>query len=228
MSALAPARALSLDVDGTLYRVRRLTVAWRLRAERGLLVAMVAAREKIRHEGPFVDAAAVHRREAELVGPSFGLSLEETEARLEALRSELPAALTARVRAFSGVRGALEAAHARGLKLAILSDYDATEKLELLGLLDLPWAARISAEACGALKPHARPFEALVEALAEPPGQIVHVGDREDLDVAGAQAAGIRAWRFSPRRSVSTEAEYHLRRYRLDAFAPLWAPSSGS
>lgn len=226
MSDLALARAISLDVDGTLYRVRRLTVAWRLRTDRGLLVAMVAAREKIRHEGPFADLAALHRREAELVAPSFELSMDEAEARLQSLRSLLPAALTERIRAFRGVRGALEAAHTRGLKLAVLSDYDAREKLEHLGLADLPWAAYVSAEACGALKPHALPFEALVGALGLPPGDIVHVGDREDIDVAGALAAGLRAWRFSPKGKTVTVAEHHLQNYKLDTFAPLWAGSS--
>ncbi len=228
MSALAPARALSLDVDGTLYRVRRLTVAWRLRADRGLLLAMVAAREKIRHEGAFADLEAVHRREAELVAPSFQLTVDEAEHRLNELRAELPNALTARVRPFSGVRGALEAAHARGMKLCVLSDYDATDKLKNLGLNDLPWAARVSAEACGALKPHAQPFEAVCDALNLEPREIVHVGDREDVDVAGALAVGMRAWRFSPQRRMTTEAEHHLRRYPLDAFSALWGEASAS
>ncbi len=228
MSDLAPAQVISLDVDGTLYRVRRLTVAWRLRTDRGLLVAMVAAREKIRHEGPFADLNALHRREAELVAPSFELSMQEAETRLASLRDLLPAALTERIRAFRGVRGALEAAHARGLKLAVLSDYDAREKLEHLGLADLPWQAYVSAEACGALKPHALPFEALVRELAVPASEIVHVGDREDIDVAGALAAGLRAWRFSPKGKTVTAAEHHLQSYKLDAFAPLWPADSSA
>lgn len=224
--SVAPAAALSLDVDGTLYRVRRLTVAWRLRHVRGLLVAMVAAREKIRHEGPFESLEALHQREAELVAPSFELSVEEAAARLDELRGDLPDALTARTRPFSGVRGALEAAAARGLKLAILSDYGAEEKLENLGLADLPWAAKVSAEACGALKPHRAAFEAVVEGLGVPPEQIVHVGDREDLDVEGALAAGLRAWRLSNKRGIPTRAELRFSRFRLDTFAPLWGSSS--
>ena len=225
---IGPARAVSLDVDGTLYRVRRLTVAWRLRHERGLLLALVAAREKIRHEGPFSTRGALHAREAELVAPSFQLEVPEAAARLDALRAELAAALTERVRPFAGVRGALEAAHARGVRLAVLSDYDPDEKLHNLGLLDLPWAARVSAEGEGALKPHLRPYARLCEALALPPASIVHVGDREDLDVAGALAAGLRAWRFSPKRGVPSQAEVVFTRWKLDLFAPLWAPAEPS
>lgn len=226
MSEVAAARALSLDVDGTLYRVRRLTVAWRLRYARGLLVALVAAREKIRHEGPFEDIAALHRREAELVAPSFELSVEEAAARLEELRADLPDALTARIRPFSGVRGALEAAHARGLKLAVLSDYDAEEKLENLGLADLPWTAKVSAERCGALKPNPEPFQVLSQRLGVLPSEIVHVGDREDVDVAGALSCGLRAWHLTSKRGQSTRAEHQFAKYKLDTFAPLWGSSS--
>lgn len=221
-----PVRALSIDVDGTLYRVRRLTVAWRLRHARGLLVALVAAREKIRHEGPFESLEALQRREAELVAPSFELSVEDAHAQLVALRQEMPEALTARIRPFSGVRGALEAAHAKGLALAVLSDYEADQKLENLGLGDLPWAAKVSAEACGALKPHAAPFLEVCAQLGLPPEQVVHLGDREDVDVRGALEAGMRAWHFAPRKGVGTKAEHQLSRYPLDAFAPLWGSSS--
>ena len=78
----------------------------------------------------------------------------------------MPAALTAGATAFRGAASALEAAHVRGLKLAILSDYDPVEKLRYLGLNHLPWAARLAAEQFGALKPHPRAFLGLAAALA--------------------------------------------------------------
>jgi len=164
--------------------------------------------------------------EAELVAPSFELSVEEAAARLEELRADLPDALTARIRPFSGVRGALEAAHARGLKLAVLSDYDAEEKLENLGLADLPWTAKVSAERCGALKPNPEPFQVLSQRLGVLPSEIVHVGDREDVDVAGALSCGLRAWHLTSKRGQSTRAEHQFAKYKLDTFAPLWGSSS--
>lgn len=224
MSAL-PARAVSLDVDGTLYRVRKLRVAWRLRWERGLLVAMMAAREKVRHEPPLADGEALLRRQAELVAPSFDLPVEEAVDRLRALRAGLADALTRGVRPYGGVRSALEAAHARGLALAVLSDFDPLPKLRHLGLADLPWAACLGAEDSGALKPHARVYERLVDALGLPPASIVHVGDREDLDVAGALGVGMRAWRFDPKRGGGpSAAEHGFSRWGVATFEPLWAP----
>lgn len=216
-------KAISFDMDGTLYRVRRLRVAWRLRWERGLLLALLAAREKIRHEPPLPDREALYDREAELVAPSFGLPVEEAHHRLAGLREALPGALTEGVRPYPGLVAALEAARARGLAIAVLSDYDPKEKLAYLGLDRLPWAATLAADASGALKPHPRPFLELARRLGVDPHEIVHVGDREDLDVEGAIASGMRAWRIASRRDVPSRSEYVFSRYTVDLFARLAA-----
>ena len=204
-----PVRAISLDLDGTLYRVPRLRVAWRLRFERGLLVALVGAREKMRHEGPFADRDALFEREVELVAPSFGLSFDEARRRLQDLRA------------------ALEAAHARGLKLAVFSDYEPGEKLNFLGLDRLPFAAILGADSLGALKPHPRGFEEVARRLAVDPSEVVHIGDREDLDVEGALSAGMRALRFCRQAGVETKAERVFFRWDIDALTRLLPPSSG-
>lgn len=216
------AAAICVDVDDTLYRVRRLRVAWRLRSERGLLVALVAAREKLRHEPPCADREALLIREAELVAPSFGLTQAEAIDRIRKLRAAMPQALTRKIGPLAGVKSALEAASVRGLKLAVLSDYDPDEKLRYLGLDDLPWAVTIGAETHGALKPHRRSFDAVAQALGLAPERIVHVGDREDLDVEGALAAGFRAWRFLVRGSTRTRAEHTFDRWGISVFAPLF------
>lgn len=226
MTAVAPielpkARAISVDMDGTLYRVHRLRAAWRLRWERGLLLALLAAREKIRHEDPLFDEHELARREAELVAPSFGLSIDEAARRIQVLRRWMPAALTKGFAPYRGVRSALEAAHARGLKIAVLSDYDPDEKLGHLGLGDLPWSATLASERCGALKPHPRSFLRLAELLGVSPGEIVHIGDREDLDVQGALGAGFRAWRFTRDERVMSASEHHFKEWSVGLFVPL-------
>jgi HAD superfamily hydrolase (TIGR01509 family) len=215
------ARAISLDMDGTIYRVHRLRVAWRLRWERGLLLALIAAREKIRHEAPLAGADELLAREAELVAPSFGLSIDEAIARIRDLRSEMPAALTKGFQPYRGVRSALEAAHVRGLKIAILSDYDPAEKLRYLGLDDLPWTCTFATESCGALKPHPRGFLFLAELLGVEPKDVVHIGDREDLDVKGAIGAGMRAWRFARGGAVSSASERVFGDWSVGLFTPL-------
>jgi HAD superfamily hydrolase (TIGR01549 family) len=214
-------RALSFDVDGTLYEVRRLRVAWRLRWERGLLLALLAAREKMRFEPPHPSLERLMEREAELVAPSFGLSIDEARERLAELRAAMPAALTRGAKPRRGVEAALMAAHRRGIELAVLSDYDPEEKLSHLGLDRLPWKVKLSADGLGALKPNPRPFLELARAIECPPGAIVHIGDREDLDVAGALGAGLRAWRIAAKRGVATRAERVFSTYTVDLFADL-------
>jgi len=210
-------RGLSFDLDGTLYPVSRARALWRLRRERGLLVALMAARERMRHEPPLEDSTALIRRETELVAPSFGLHPSEAEARLRALHAALPAALTKNTPPFPHVRVALEAAHARGLSLAVLSDYDPGDKLRWLGLDDLPWKVILGCDTLGALKPHPRAFVALAERMKIPPAELIHVGDREDLDVEGALGAGFRAWLFG-KKSAKTRAEKIFAAWSPDMF----------
>lgn len=223
---MGPARVISFDLDGTLYRVRRLSVAWRLRHERGLLVALMAARERIRHEPPLGSREALLAREIELVRPSFQLSEEEARQRVGDLLADLPRALTRGRPPHPGVRSAIEAALAHGLRIAIVSDYAPGEKLVELGLDDLPWAATIGCDELGALKPHPTAFLELASRLSVAPQDIVHLGDREDLDVAGALAAGCRAWMYRRKdRGQSSRAERVLSSFPLDVFRPLF-PSS--
>ncbi len=223
MSA-SPARALSFDLDGTLYRVRRALVAWRLRRARPLLAAMLAARERLRAEPPCTGLDALIVREAELVAPTLGWTVDEVRQRLVELHAAMPYALTRGARAFPGVAAALGAAARAGLRLAVFSDYDAEAKLAGLGLAELPWTAVVGAENLGALKPHREGFVAVAARLEIPIETLVHVGDREDLDVHGALAAGARAWRFDPRGDTgASRAERVFDRWTAATFAPLWA-----
>lgn len=222
-SAVA-ARAVSFDLDGTLYRVRRARVAWRLRRARPLLDAMLSARERLRAEPPCAGLDALIVREAELVAPTLGWTVDEARQRLVDLHAAMPWALTRGARAFPGVAAALGAAARAGLRLAVFSDYDAEAKLADLGLAELPWAAVVGAEHLGALKPHRAGFELLAARLEVPVEALVHVGDREDLDVHGALAAGARAWRFDPRGDGGpSRAEHVFDRWTAATLAPLWA-----
>ncbi|ABW11314.1 HAD-superfamily hydrolase subfamily protein [Parafrankia sp. EAN1pec] len=50
-----------------------------------------------------------------------------------------------------------------------------------------------TAEALGAAKPHPSTYLAVCERLGAAAGSVLHVGDRHDLDVLAARAAGLRA-----------------------------------
>ncbi len=66
----------------------------------------------------------------------------------------------------------------------------------------------------GHAKPRAEIFQAAVDALAIPPGEILHIGDNERTDVRGALAAGFRAIRLDVVRDGGpSEAEFVARTF---------------
>lgn len=117
--------------------------------------------------------------------------------------------------------GAARAVHALAARypLAILSDTGfasgrAQDRLlERDGLL-AHFPVRIYSADVGHAKPHGRPFAAAAAALGVAPELIIHIGDNERTDVAGALAAGFRAVRLDvARRGGPSNAELVARSY---------------
>lgn len=83
---------------------------------------------------------------------------------------------------------------ARGLKLGVISNFDARlyAILEGLGLSPYFDSITISSEA-GYAKPATEIFQIALAKNLVPATEALHVGDSESLDVMGAQAAGIAA-----------------------------------
>ena len=123
-------------------------------------------------------------------------SVVEHELRTGLPIGEVRAALLEAIRfeAFPEVRGVLEALHARGTPLAIVSNWDLSlhDVLEQLDLMRFFGAVVTSAEV-GAAKPDPRPFVVALEALGVAPKDALHVGDDPIADVEGAAAAGCAA-----------------------------------
>ena len=98
-----------------------------------------------------------------------------------------------------GTRPMLAELKRRGLKLAVISDWDPRLPL-LLERLDLadPFDTFAIPAIVGVEKPHPRIFETALAALGVAAGEALHVGDSRLDDVEGAQGVGMRALRFSP------------------------------
>jgi putative hydrolase of the HAD superfamily len=89
---------------------------------------------------------------------------------------------------------------ARGLKIALVSNFDGRlhRVVAELGLKPLFDAVIVSSEA-GWAKPSPRIYAAALDALGVAPGEALMVGDRPKEDAAGATAAGLRALLYDPR-----------------------------
>jgi putative hydrolase of the HAD superfamily len=88
----------------------------------------------------------------------------------------------------------LQALRDRGLRLGVISNFD-HRLYRILNGLRLSQAfdsITISSEA-GYAKPSARVFETALHYHGLAPGEALHVGDSEQLDLAGASAAGMAA-----------------------------------
>jgi len=80
----------------------------------------------------------------------------------------------------------------KNVPIGVFSDYPVREKLQALGI-----SARITPALCAtdpeinAFKPHPKGFLHLCEIWGLPPDEVLYVGDRPEVDAAGAAAAGM-------------------------------------
>jgi putative hydrolase of the HAD superfamily len=195
-----PIRAVLLDALGTLMTFAPPAPLLRaeLRARLGLEVSEAVAARAIAdeiayyrahlHEGR--DAASLadlRRRCAEAMRPALGT---------EADGAELTAALLAALqfRAYPDAAPALHALRALGLRIVVVSNWDASlhERLAETGLAPLVDGAVASAE-LGHAKPAPEIFARALELAEAPPAAALHAGDSLEADVEGALAAGLRA-----------------------------------
>ena len=95
---------------------------------------------------------------------------------------------------FPDVRPALDALLARGVRLAVVSNWDAglPGVLDGLGIADR-FAMIAPSATAGARKPNPAHFAFALRAMGVAASAALHVGDDPDLDCTGATRAGIRA-----------------------------------
>jgi len=140
------------------------------------------------HEGRDAPSLArLRRRSAEAMRPALGL-----DAGGAVLTDALLAAL--RFSAFPDVAPALRRLRALGLRIVVVSNWDASlhERLLQTGLTPLVDGAVASAE-LGSAKPGGAIFAHALELAGAPAEAALHAGDSPREDVEGALAAGLRA-----------------------------------
>ena len=136
------------------------------------------------HEGrDTASLAELRRRSAAAMEPVLGFD-PGVDVLLAALR----------FRAYPDAAPALRQLRADGLRLVVVSNWDASlhERLEETGLAPLVDGAIASAE-LGHAKPDGAIFARALELAGAPAAAALHAGDSPDADVEGALAAGLRA-----------------------------------
>jgi putative hydrolase of the HAD superfamily len=196
-------RAVFLDALGTLVRFEDPWPALTrlLRERHGVVVdegdARLALVAEMRHyrqhcvnAGDQAALAALRLACARIVIAELGTPARELTP--EQLVPTLLAAL--RFTAFTDVVPALERWRAAGKRLVVVSNWDISlhDVLQETGLTPLLDDVLSSAEV-GHSKPDQAIFVAALERAGLHAGEVVHIGDSVEEDVAGARAAGIEA-----------------------------------
>jgi putative hydrolase of the HAD superfamily len=155
-------------------------------------------------------------------------AFEATVRRLEEVLLDNPPPILA------GVPEVLEALHARGLALGLISDTGLTpgrvmrQVLARHGLLHHLGHCTFSNE-LGVTKRHPQAYRSTLAALGVCPCEALHVGDTPETDIRGAQRAGLRAallLQDTQQRDGIPHADFVLETISalpaaLDGYAPL-------
>lgn len=193
-------RAVTFDLDDTLWPVapvieqaERAMHAWLSEhcpevTARHALEDLRAIRMRIAEEHPDLahDFSALRRRSLERALHPHGYDGVHVEGAFKVFY-----AARQKVALFDDALPVLEALQGR-YRLGSISNGNAD--LEVIGL-DHLFRVRIHARRLGHAKPSKEIFLAACEQLGCHPGEVLHVGDDPELDVAGARNAGLQvAW----------------------------------
>ena len=183
-------KGVSFDVGGTLLRRGGPGIAARVASALGIPRGMAeSVLQSALHRVPTTPARAAAR-----LCQRLGVSGEG--------RGRVVAALAERsaVQVCEGAREVLAWCRARGLMIATLSNCASFDAIDVAALLG-PFDAVVDSWRFGVCKPERAAFAVVEGALEAGPGELVHVGDDPEADVAGASAAGWRTVLVGPRQA---------------------------
>jgi putative hydrolase of the HAD superfamily len=199
LTATAPVRAVTVDLDDTLYpQSAYLAAAWGQVADAGASLGLpeaqlLAALEEIAAAGS--DKGTIIDRALLAVGVAPDRLRLFVPALVDAFAAFAPTSLAC----YPGVVDALRLVRSR-VPLALITDGSPRgqhAKIEALGLVGAFDAVVVSDELGGRhlRKPHPAPFRAALARLGAGAAGTVHIGDRPAKDVAGTGRLGMRCIR---------------------------------
>lgn len=197
-------RGIIFDVDGTLYHQGILRIIISIRLAMAVLIHPIKTLGHIR--------ILIHYRKAqEWLRRNSNAKLLTTDEQLRraAMTTGLPLeditlcihqwieCIPLRFLSLCARRGLLRLIHdwySLGVPMGVYSDYPARDKLNKLGLLSvLPIVVCSTDEDVMAFKPSPRGFKVTAAKMGLSPQNVVYIGDREDVDIIGAENAGMRS-----------------------------------
>jgi putative hydrolase of the HAD superfamily len=183
-------KAVAFDIDGTLYPnflMYVYSIPFFLAYPR-FLFHFGKVRRKVRKIRPIRDFRTV---QASLLAAEMGIEEEKASALIDKTIYRRWERCFRGMILHPGIKHLLSELKARGLKLAVLSDFPVGKKLEYFRLAKY-FDYALSSESSAYLKPNPEPFLALAGVLGFPPGEILFVGNSKRYDIAGASKIGMK------------------------------------
>lgn len=209
-----PFRAVLLDWGGTIVSQRPVdpgeaaAAVCRALACHGLTIAPPEFREAFAAQVP--PSRSGEAAFAGSLAPILARALrspgrEASEAALEAALGVLADVEAGGQRVFDDARALLASLRYRGFQTAVVTNTLFPARLFARRLAALGLAGYVDAVACsadlGLAKPDPAPYRAALNALGSPAEEALFVGDRVDIDIAGAHAARVAAVRIDRTRA---------------------------
>ncbi|HXG24577.1 MAG TPA: HAD family hydrolase [Chthonomonadales bacterium] len=195
-------KALLFDVDGTLYRQKPLRRAMALRLIRHYLLQPMCLLRTARilraYREAQEDLRKGSRSEGSIANAQLQMAAERTGIGVEAVANcvnrwmeQEPLALLPRFRQ-PGLTELLHAACEKRLRLGVVSDYPAMEKLRALGIARYVEVVVTAQEPeVNAFKPDPTGLKVALQRLRVAPQEVLYVGDRPEVDAVAACSVGI-------------------------------------
>lgn len=193
--------SLIFDLDGTLYLNRRLQRAMAMELLRAGLRHPLTTWQEARivyhfrraQEHLRKDALATADQQLPLAAEWSGVAIEQVKYTADAWMDQAP---LPRLRPClrPGIVDLLKAARARDVRLAVLSDYPAHNKLAALDLAAFfPVALSAQDPRIGSFKPSPKGLLVALAQLGVAPEKAVYIGDRPSVDGEAARRTGVAA-----------------------------------
>jgi len=196
-------QGIVFDVDGTLYvqSLLRMTmaahflgsvVAHPVRTARDAKIVSHYRRHQEVLRGRSTAVQDLRREQAAMTAATSGFDVETVGKTVETWMENIPCRYMVLCRR-PGLIGAFRSLKQKGYRIGILSDYPSEGKLRALGVRPFVDAVLCTSDpSVGRFKPHPHGFRSIARRLGVPAPQILYVGDRRNVDAAGALSAGMR------------------------------------
>jgi HAD superfamily hydrolase (TIGR01549 family) len=197
-----PLRAVLFDLDGTLYHQLPLRALMVLELATLFLRSSPAAAQRtirglsvfrrVREELRRVERdTPLERLQYEAAAERAGVPAAELEAWAHEWIEERPLKHLRRCRR-RGLTELLNGLRERGLRTGVFSDHPVRSKLQALGVADaMELQLCATDDEIDAFKPDPRGFQRACQIWGLEPAQVLYVGDRVEIDGAGAARAGM-------------------------------------